>query len=78
MNDSAIIDRPASSHAAADALGQSPIPMLRRLSVEEHPTKVVITGRLPTYYYKQLAQETILPHLAGRELVNRVVVIAKG
>lgn len=78
MNDSALLDRTASPHAAAEALGQSPIPILRRLKVEEQATKVVLTGRLPSYYFKQLAQETILPHLAGRELVNRVVVIAKG
>jgi len=78
MNDSALMDRTATVLPAAEALGQSPIPILRRLKVEENPTKVIITGRLPSYYYKQLAQETILPHLAGRELVNRVVVIAKG
>jgi hypothetical protein len=78
MNDSALIERTASLRAAAEALGQSPIPILRRLKVEEHPTKVVLSGRLPSYYYKQLAQEAILPHLAGRELVNRVIVVSKG
>ena len=78
MNNTALIDQLASTTAAAEALGQSPIPILRRLKIEENSHKVVISGRLPSYYYKQLAQETVLPFLAGRELVNRVVVIAKG
>lgn len=78
MNDSALLERTATPHAASEALGHSPIPILRRLKVEESPQKVILTGRLPSYYYKQLAQEAVLPHLAGRELVNRVVVIAKG
>jgi hypothetical protein len=60
---------------AGAALRQSPIPALRRLSVEETETTVLIQGRVSSYYHKQLAQETIMPHLGERELVNRVVVI---
>jgi hypothetical protein len=78
MNDSALLDRAAAPTAATEALGQSPIPILRRVKVEENSHKVILSGRLPSYYYKQLAQEAILPYLAGRELVNRVIVIAKG
>lgn len=62
------------SHAT-DALRHSPIPALRKLSVEETDGLVVILGRVSSYYHKQLAQETIMPHLDGRELVNRVLVI---
>lgn len=78
MNESATLERLATPNTAATALGLSPIPILRRLKVEENASKVILSGRLPSYYYKQLAQEAVLPHLAGRELVNRVVVIAKG
>jgi len=62
------------NHAGA-ALRQSPIPALRKLSVEEDDTTVVILGRVSCYYHKQLAQETIMPVLGGRELINRVTVV---
>jgi hypothetical protein len=59
----------------AQALRNSPIPALRKLSLEEGETTVTIQGRVSSYYLKQLAQETILPLLDGRELRNRVQVI---
>ena len=65
-----------SLHAdAGEALRQSPIPALRKLAVEETATTVVILGSVSSYYYKQLAQETIMPHLGERELLNRVLVV---
>lgn len=60
---------------AALALRQSPIPALRRLLLEETDSAVVISGNVPSYYLKQLAQETVIPLLAGRELNNRVTVV---
>jgi hypothetical protein len=60
---------------AASALRQSPIPALRRLVLEESQEAVVIYGHLPSYYLKQLAQETVMPTLGGRELRNRIVVV---
>ena len=59
---------------AADAIRRNCIPVLRRLSVEETTEVVTLSGHVTSYYHKQLAQETILPYLKGRELVNRVVV----
>ena len=35
---------------------------------------IVITGSVPSYYLKQLAQETILPVRDQRQLLNRVEV----
>jgi hypothetical protein len=35
---------------------------------------VVIRGVVPSYYLKQMAQETVMPLLGGRTLVNRVSV----
>lgn len=65
-----------SLHAdAGEALRSSPIPALRKLAVEENATTVVILGRVASYYHKQLAQETIMPHLGERELLNRVLVV---
>ena len=57
------------------ALRQSPIPALRKLAVEETDGAVVICGSVSSYYLKQLAQETIMPILAGRQLHNRVAVV---
>jgi hypothetical protein len=59
----------------AAALRQSPIPALRKLSVEECDGAVVLRGSVSSYYLKQLAQETVMPTLAGRELLNRVTVV---
>lgn len=54
---------------------QSPILALRKLSLEETDTAVIIHGNVASYYLKQLAQETLRPLLAGRQLVNHVRVI---
>jgi len=62
------------SHAAL-ALGRSPIPALRKLSLEESDAAIVINGRVSSYYLKQLAQETIMPVLGGRSLLNHVAVV---
>lgn len=51
------------------------IPVLRRVMVEESPDAVILTGTLPSYYLKQLAQEAILPRLGGRLLLNRIDVV---
>jgi hypothetical protein len=60
---------------ASRALQRSPIPALRNLSLEETVHTVVIRGEVPTYYLKQMAQETVMPMLAGRVLLNRVSVV---
>jgi hypothetical protein len=60
---------------ASQALGRSPIPALRKLSLEETDAVVVINGRVSSYYLKQLAQEAVMPALGGRELRNRVAVV---
>ena len=60
---------------AAEALRHSPIPALRKLTVEEGPAGVVITGYVSSYYYKQLAQETVMPILDHQALLNRVLVV---
>ena len=62
------------SHACL-ALRNSPIPVLRQLAVEENDSAVVISGRVPSYYFKQLAQETIRCVLGNRKLLNRVTVV---
>ena len=73
---SATLLYPLSSEVAY-MLRQSPLPDLRRLDVEESEFEVVITGRVSSYYLKQLAQETIRIALGERLLHNRVVVVIK-
>lgn len=57
------------------ALRRSPIPALRKLALAESESTVTIQGQVASYYLKQLAQETILPLLDGRQLLNRVQVV---
>jgi hypothetical protein len=57
------------------ALRQSSIPALRKLRVEENDVDLVLTGAVTSYYLKQLAQETVMPFLGDRQLLNQVVVI---
>jgi hypothetical protein len=56
-------------------LRDNPINDLRRLRVEEDEAQIVISGIVPSYYLKQMAQETIRPALAGRRLRNQVIVL---
>ena len=55
-------------------LTTSPLPHLRRLCVTVNEAEVVITGRVPSFYLKQLAQETIRPSIGPRRILNRVEV----
>jgi len=68
------INGPVESRAAF-ILRQSPIPELRRLSVEETGDEVVLRGQVTSYYVKQLAQEALRTHLDGRALHNMITVV---
>lgn len=57
------------------ALHLHQIPTLRRVRIEESETAVTLVGVVPSFYLKQLAQEAVLPHLAGRKLCNHLEVI---
>ena len=59
---------------AARALRDSPLPLLRSLSVTETEYEITLSGFVGSYYFKQLAQEAILPYLGQRRLRNQVVV----
>ncbi len=58
-------------------LSASPLPELRRLVVTTTEDEVVITGRVSSYYLKQLAQESIRGTVGGRRLLNRVAVVGR-
>lgn len=58
----------------AEILTSSPLPQLRRLVVTTNEREVVITGRVSSFYFKQLAQESIRPSIGCRRILNRVEV----
>ena len=60
----------------SELLTSSPLPQLRRLVVTVSEGEVVITGRVPSFYFKQLAQETLRPSIGRRRILNRVEVAA--
>jgi osmotically-inducible protein OsmY len=59
---------------ASHALKRSDYAALRRLSVESRDGRLVISGKVSTYYEKQLAQETLMPVKGSLMLDNRVAV----
>lgn len=61
--------------SATEVLRQSSQPLLRRLNVYESTEEVILAGTLPSYFLKQVAQETIRPVLGRRRLLNRIEVI---
>ncbi|OWK39177.1 BON domain-containing protein [Fimbriiglobus ruber] len=70
MNVSAVLDMPTPEAT----LSASAMPELRRLIVEATDHEVILSGRVSSYYHKQMAQEAVR-HVAGRRrIVNRVAV----
>ncbi|MFO0877332.1 MAG: BON domain-containing protein [Gemmataceae bacterium] len=57
------------------AFQQQRIAGLNRVVVTETDDEVLLTGTVPSFYHKQLAQESILRHLQGRRLLNQVAVV---
>jgi len=61
----------ARSRAQA-ALTASPVYSLRDLRVEEHGQQLMISGRVDSFYLKQLAQEVVRTVADGRHVVNSI------
>ncbi len=57
---------------AQDALDHSSIHALRSLRVEQKDDQLVISGRLGTFYHKQLAQELIREVAGDVQVVNAI------
>ena len=56
------------------ALQASPVHAIRALEVTREGDQLVVTGRVSTFYYKQLAQEAVLSVVKSLPIVNRVEV----
>ena len=48
---------------------------VRELVVEIHADCVILAGRAPSFYHKQLAQHAVMKHLGTRQLENRIEVV---
>jgi hypothetical protein len=59
---------------AQSALSASPIYVLRDIQVEHAGDALLLTGRVDTFYHKQLAQEVVRAVCDGMRVVNCVTV----
>ena len=60
---------------AVSALRQSPISALHNLEVSASDEVIILPGKVGSYYYKQLAQETVISVAGDREIVNNIRVM---
>lgn len=57
---------------ARSALAASPIHALRELQVSRRGNSLLLSGRVDSFYYKQLAQEVVRMVADGLQVVNSV------
>jgi osmotically-inducible protein OsmY len=57
---------------AQSALASSPIFVLRELRVQEHDGCLMLSGRVDTFYHKQLAQEVVRAVADGLQVINSI------
>jgi osmotically-inducible protein OsmY len=63
------------SERARDGLTASPYPAVRRIEVEERQGVLTLSGRLPNFYLKQIAQASVAKVAGVRSIVNRIDVV---
>lgn len=59
---------------AQGALASSPIHALRDLRVDREGDSLLISGKVDTFYHKQLAQEAVIAVARDARIVNTVLV----
>ncbi len=71
--------RSAGRHAMAEnahrRLSRNPHPCVRAVTCDYHEGVLFLHGRVPSYYFKQLAQESVRDLEGVEEVVNRIEVI---
>ena len=55
-------------------LRQSPISALRTIDVSVSEDALVLSGRVGSYYYKQMAQHAASAVAVGRDIINQIEV----
>lgn len=68
--------RQEATEAATAMLANSSVSELRALRVDGKANQLQLSGRVRSFYHKQLAQETVRSVAGGMRLVNRVDVSA--
>jgi len=59
---------------ARAALSKSKIRDLKQLTLAQHEDRIVVSGRVSSYYHKQLAQELLRAELGDANVVNEMQV----
>jgi len=72
MDRSPAVDSCEVVEAATACLGDSPYPVVRRVSCEYDQGVLFLRGRVSCYYHKQLAQEAAAKIEAVTQVVNRI------
>ena len=57
---------------AQQALTTSPIHAMHELRVERENDTMILSGRVDTFYHKQLAQEIVRAAIQGQPLINSI------
>ncbi|MGI9472796.1 MAG: BON domain-containing protein [Rubripirellula sp.] len=60
------------TQAACDVLANSSVRELRQLRVDGTANQLQLSGRVRSFYHKQLAQETVRSVAGGMQMVNHV------
>ena len=66
------------AEAAKDLLRRSPYMAVRTVSCGYSRGRLFLRGQLPSYYHKQLAQETVARLAGVVQVINETEVIASG
>lgn len=72
--ETACVATPEVEHRANRALAHSPICDLRSLRVAAEGDSLMLSGRVASFYHKQVAQEAVRAVASGVRLVNAVAV----
>ena len=62
------------TNTASSVLSRSPVSALRRIRVDGKADHLKLSGKVRSYYHKQLAQETVRGVARGMRLVNQIQV----
>jgi hypothetical protein len=65
----------ATSEQAVDLLRHSPYRLLQQVCCEEKGDALILRGRLPSYYLKQMAQCTVAGVAGDHRIVNEIEVV---
>ncbi len=60
---------------ARQALSDSPIYLIRQIDVESNEDGLLLTGKVDSFYHKQVAQETVRAATQGAIVSNSVAVV---